>query len=167
MKFSNRKKGRGDVSKKVWKIPTFFALNTDTYGLFQNGNKMHMTGALTNLKKLTLKRLLHLHDSLCESTNPPYFQFGHNMVLLWQLFRTVIKLFFELGSGSKTYLGTYLCKQSTLVLAVQPYLFVFDSTIFWASLALYLTLRGYFFGPLGLFFGVEIKFKAHFWSLPM
>ena len=51
----------------------------------------------------------------------------------------------------KNFFGTYPCKQSTLVLEVQPYLFVFDSTTFWVSFAL--------FGPI---FEVEIRFKHTF-----
>ena len=51
----------------------------------------------------------------------------------------------------KNLFGTYLCKQSTLVLEVQPYLIVFASATFWVSISLFWALLSYFFCPLGLF----------------
>ena len=45
-------------------------------------------------------------------------------------------LFLGSGSDSKTIFGTYLCSQSTLVLEVQPYLFVFNLAKFGAFFAL-------------------------------
>ena len=52
--------------------------------------------------------------------------------------------FSSLGSGSKNFFGTYLCRQSTFILEVHQYLFVFNLAT-GASFAL--------FGPLGLFSG--------------
>ena len=49
--------------------------------------------------------------------------------------------------------GTYLCRQSTLVLKVQPYLFVFNFAAFWASFALFWGFSMLSYGPLGLFYG--------------
>ena len=51
---------------------------------------------------------------------------------------------FGVGVRLKIFFGTYLCRQSTLVLEVQQYLFVFNLAA-GASFAL--------FGPLGLFSG--------------
>ena len=53
-----------------------------------------------------------------------------------------LELFLGWGSGWKTFFGTYLCRQSTLLLWVQPYLFVFNSATFGAS-------SGLFFWPFG------------------
>ena len=54
----------------------------------------------------------------------------------------------EVGIGSKIFFRTYLCRQSTLVLEVQLYLFVFNLVSFGTSFAL-------FFSPLGLSFFVH------------
>ena len=54
---------------------------------------------------------------------------------------------------SQIFFGTYLCRQSTLVLEVKPYLFVFILTTFGASFSFFLVLQGYLFGPLRLTLG--------------
>ena len=54
-------------------------------------------------------------------------------------------ILFGFGVRFKDFFGTNLCRQSTLVLEVQPYLFVINSATFWASCS--------FLGPSGLFFG--------------
>ena len=58
--------------------------------------------------------------------------------------------FFLAGIRFKKFIATYLYRQPTLVLEVQPYLFVFNLATFGAFFALFWALRGYFFGPLGL-----------------
>ena len=50
------------------------------------------------------------------------------------------------------FFGTYLCKQSTLVLEVQPFLFVSDSATFWSSFALFWAIQGYLFLALWDYF---------------
>ena len=62
--------------------------------------------------------------------------------------------FFGVVVRFKTLFGTYLCRQSNLVLKVQPYLFVFNSAIFGAFFAP--------FGPLGAIFGVGVNFNNFF-----
>ena len=54
-------------------------------------------------------------------------------------------LFFGLQIGSKKNFGTYLFRQSTLVLEVQSYLFVYNSAKFWPFLH-FLCLSGLFLG---------------------
>ena len=49
---------------------------------------------------------------------------------------------FWAGVRFKNFFGTYLCRQSTLVFEVQPYLFAFNSATFVASFALFLALHG-------------------------
>ena len=61
--------------------------------------------------------------------------------------------FFGVGVRFKNIFGTYLCRQSTLVLKVQPYLLVFNFAAYWASFALFLGSLGLSYGPLGLFYG--------------
>ena len=54
------------------------------------------------------------------------------------------ELFLGLGSASKTSFGTYQSRQSTLVLEVQPYLFVYNFPTFGTSFALFGGPSGYF-----------------------
>ena len=79
---------------------------------------------------------------------PPLFVF--NLATI-RAFLDPFKAIFEVGVRSKNFFGTYLCKQSTLVLEVQPYNFVFDSATLWASFGhFFLAPWGYFcFGPFG------------------
>ena len=58
------------------------------------------------------------------------------------------------GVRLKNIFGTYLCRQSTLVLKLQPYLNVFNLAKFGAFLEL--------FGPFGAIFGVWVRFKNFF-----
>ena len=60
---------------------------------------------------------------------------------------------FGVGSGSNFFL-TYLCKQSTLLLEVQPHLFVFDLSTLWASFELFLGPSGHLFA-IWVFFGQD------------
>ena len=61
----------------------------------------------------------------------------------------------------KNLFGVYLCRQSTLVLEVQPYLFVFNSATFGASV---LTVLGTsrLFLSFGAIFVVGVRFKNIF-----
>ena len=59
---------------------------------------------------------------------------------------------FWLGVKFIKCLGTYLCRQSTLVLEILPYLFVFTSAKFWAFL--------HFLGLWGLFLGLRSSSKT-------
>ena len=61
---------------------------------------------------------------------------------------------FVVGVRLKNIFGTYLCRQSTLVLKLQPYLYVFNSAKFGALYSL--------FGPFRAIFGVGVKFKNFF-----
>ena len=109
-----------------------------------------MTGASTNPKKLTLKKTW-LAWLIVWKYNPIF------LFLIWPQLWPFWHFLNPFGAISgfevrfKISFETYLCKQSTLVLEVQPYLFVFDSTTFWVSFAL--------FGPI---FEVEIRFKHTF-----
>ena len=67
-------------------------------------------------------------------------------------------LFSWLGSGSKIF-ETYLCRQSTLVLGVRSYLFIFNLVTFRASFARFLGLSGQFFWPFESFSWVGIRFE--------
>ena len=59
---------------------------------------------------------------------------------------------FGVGVSLKHFFGTHLCRQSTLVLDVQPHLFVFNLTTFGAGASCtFWAIWAYFFGPLGLF----------------
>ena len=55
----------------------------------------------------------------------------------------------------KNFFGTYLCRQSTLVLEVQPYLFVFNLATFRTLFALFWALRSYFLALWGYFQGQD------------
>ena len=81
-----------------------------------------------------------------------YFSFGQILGLfaLFGLFGAI----FEDRIRFKNIFGTYLCRQSTLVLEVQLYLVAFTSVKFGAFLAL--------FGPFGAIFGVGVRFKNLF-----
>ena len=63
---------------------------------------------------------------------------------------------FYFGVRFKNNFGNYLCRQSALVLDMQPHLFDFNSHKFGAFFAL--------FGPFGAIFGVGFKFKNFFGS---
>ena len=82
----------------------------------------------------------------------------HLLLLIWpQLgpfldFLDPSELFVGFGSGPKIFFGTYLCRKSTLVLKVKPYLF-FNMATFEAFFCTFLILWGYLFGHLGLFLG--------------
>ena len=83
--------------------------------------------------------------------------FGASFALffyLWDYFFWFFWATFEFGVRFKNNFGNYLCRQSTLVLDMQPYLFVFNSPKFGAFLAL--------FEPFGAIFGVQFKFKNFF-----
>ena len=58
------------------------------------------------------------------------------------------------GVRFKNIFGTYLCRKSTLVLEIQPYLFVYNLAKFGAFFT--------FFGPFEAIFGVGVKFKNFF-----
>ena len=58
------------------------------------------------------------------------------------------------GVRFKNIFGTYLCRKSTLVLEIQPYLFVYNLAKFGAFFT--------FFGPFEAIFGVGVKFKKKF-----
>ena len=58
------------------------------------------------------------------------------------------------GVRFKNIFGTYLCRKSTLVLEIQPYLFVYNLAKFGAFFT--------FFGPFEAIFGVGVKFKKNF-----
>ena len=62
-------------------------------------------------------------------------------------------LFLEMRLDSKKFLDL-LCRQSTLVCEVKPYIFLGFFATFWP-------LRGYFL-PLGPIFGVGVRFKTLF-----
>ena len=83
--------------------------------------------------------------------------FGASFALFWALrgylFGT-FGAFFGVRARLKNIFGTYLCCQSTLVLEVQPYLFVFNLAKFGAFFAL--------LGPFGAIFGVRVRFKNLF-----
>ena len=74
------------------------------------------------------------------------FSFWPQLVHFWHFLDS-----FGAGFGVpvkfKNFFGTYLCKQLTLVLEVQTYLFVFDSATCLASFALFWALLGYFWSP--------------------
>ena len=55
------------------------------------------------------------------------------------------------GVRFKNIFGTYLCRQSTLVLESQPHLFIFNLVKFGAFFEL--------FGPFGAIFWVGVRFK--------
>ena len=63
-------------------------------------------------------------------------------------------LFFGVGVRFTNFFVTFLYRQSTLVLEVQPYLFVLNSATFGAIFGL--------FGPFGAIFGVGVRFKNFF-----
>ena len=84
----------------------------------------------------------------------------HLLFLIWpQLgpFWILPELFLEFWSGSKTLFRTYLVKQSTLVLEVQFYLFVFDSATIGAFL--------HFLDPSELILGLESGSKTFFLTI--
>ena len=62
--------------------------------------------------------------------------------------------FLGVGVRFKNFFGTYLCRQSTLVLEVKPYIFVFNLAKFGAFFAL--------MGPFRDIFGVGVRFKNFF-----
>ena len=67
-------------------------------------------------------------------------------------FLGLLGLFFGVVVSFKILFGTYLCRKSTLVLKVKPYLF-FNMATFEAFFCTFLILWGYLFGHLGLFLG--------------
>ena len=69
---------------------------------------------------------------------------------------------------SKNIFGTYLCRQSTLVLESQPHLFIFylNLATFWASFALFWAIWGYFL-VLWDYFWSRGQVQKHFWNLLM
>ena len=69
------------------------------------------------------------------------------------------------GVWFKNFFGTYLCKQSPLVLEVQIYLFVLSSHIF-GLFCTFLGLQDYFLARWN-YFWVKCQVQKHFWSLPM
>ena len=69
---------------------------------------------------------------------------------------------FWVGVRFKKFIATYLYRQPTLVLEVQPYLFVFNLATFGAFFALFWALRGYFFWPFGAYCVVGVRFKNIF-----
>ena len=62
----------------------------------------------------------------------------------------------------KKIFGTHLCRQSTFVLEVQSYLFVFNLVTFGASFALFFWPFGAIFWLYGAIFGVGVRFKNIF-----
>ena len=75
----------------------------------------------------------------------------------------------------KNFSWIYLCRQSILVLEVQPYLFDFDLATFRALFSLFLVLQAYFLGSLGLVLGsksgsntfleaTKADYKFSFWK---
>ena len=81
------------------------------------------------------------------------------LFLIWPHFGPLLHFlalrgyFWDWGQIQKIY-GTHLCRQSTLVLEVQSYLFAFTLSKFGAFFAL--------FGFLGAIFGVDVRFKNIF-----
>ena len=79
-------------------------------------------------------------------------RFGASFALCWPYGDIFLALrgYFWVGVWFfKNSFGTYLCRQSTLVLEIQLYLFVFDLAKFWAFLC-YLGVLGRFEAFLGL-----------------
>ena len=62
---------------------------------------------------------------------------------------------FGVGVRFKNFFGTYLYRQSTLVLEVKPYLFVFNLATFGASFVLFWALRDYFLVLWAFFWGCD------------
>ena len=115
-----------------------------------------MTGAPTNPKNLTLKK----PDWLCESTNTSLF-FNLDLIGAFFALFTLLKLFFELGSGSKTFLGpTYLKINFGFGSTGLSFCFWFDHildlffTFFWPFEAIF-----WYFQAV---FGVGVRFKNIF-----
>ena len=78
--------------------------------------------------------------------------FGDFFCTFWVLWGVL----FGVEVRFKNFFGTYICRQSTLVLEVQPYLFIFWAAFhfFWPS--------GDIFRSVGAIFGVRIRFKKNF-----
>ena len=70
------------------------------------------------------------------------------------------------GVRLKHFFGTYLNRQSSLVLEVQPFLFVFNLGTFGASLALFWSFRAIILALWGYFWG-QVLIQKHFWNLPI
>ena len=79
------------------------------------------------------------------------------MMSYFEIFLTLLRSYFWGWDQVQKHLGTYLCRQSTLVMEVQPYLLVFNSATFWAFFAFFLGPLGLFFCPLGLFLGSDLE----------
>ena len=132
----------------------------------------HMTGAWTNPKTLTLKKTWNAW-LIVWKYNPIFLFSGWTQLGPFWHFFNLLKLFLDLGSGSKTVFWTCLCKQSTLVLDVYPYVlflirphcgpllhsFGHFETIFWPF--------GSIFSLLVLFLGWNQVQHTNFWSLIM
>ena len=79
-----------------------------------------MTGASTNPKKMTLKKdLTCMIDCLKVQTHLFVFNLA-TIRAFFALFGPFRSYLWSLGQVQKPFLWTYLCKQSTLVLEVQP-----------------------------------------------
>ena len=68
--------------------------------------------------------------------------------------------FFEVRVRFKNIFGTYACRQSTLVLEILPYLFIFNSAKF-GVFCTFWVFRGYFLAHWSYFWG-RCQVKKHF-----
>ena len=103
-----------------------------------------MIGASTNPKKADFDKDLNCMID-CVKVHP------NLLFWIWPQFGPFFALFWPFGRF-KNFFGTYLCRKSTLVLKVKPYLF-FNMATFEAFFCTFLILWGYLFGHLGLFLG--------------
>ena len=95
----------------------------------------------------------------------PIFSF-----LIWSNYGPYLNFFapfgaiFGVGIRFKNTIVTYLHRQSTLVLKIQPYLFCFQFGHIWGQFCTFLGPSELLFGPLGI--GLS-KVQKQFWNLPM
>ena len=133
-------------------LPCLFVFNLSLFAL--SGSFGAIFGVVVRFKYLFVTYLCR-QSTLVFDVQPYLFVFipqhlGPLLYYFWgpsELFVGLLGLFFWSRSGSKNF-GTFLCRQSTLVLEILPYLFVYKSAKFLAL-----------FGPFGAIFRVWIMFK--------
>ena len=117
---------------------------------------------------ITLFHYLLLYSTNCSPFVSFCFKFGQILGLFHFLNSSGLLFFLPVGVEVwlENVLGTYKCSLSIFVLEVQPYLFVFNSATFGASLALFFDSPGLFFS-FGAIFRVRNQIQKHLWNLLM
>ena len=83
----------------------------------------------------------------CAKVQINLFIFNSALFTLFSPFEAI----FEVGVRFKNFFGTYLCRESTLLLWSTALSFCFYFGNIWSIFCTFLGPRGYFFGSLGLF----------------